>query len=43
MEVEYDGEKRAKTLQERGLDFARAEEIFDGAEFTWVADPSELR
>lgn len=28
MEIEYDSEKRDKTLVERGLDFARAAEVF---------------
>ncbi|TKB24716.1 BrnT family toxin [Desulfopila sp. IMCC35006] len=28
MEIEFDQDKRNKTLQERGLDFARAGEIF---------------
>lgn len=30
MEVEYDPGKRAATLRKRGLDMARAAEIFDG-------------
>lgn len=30
MEIEFDPEKRAKTLQERGLDFADAPRIFEG-------------
>jgi uncharacterized DUF497 family protein len=38
MEIEYDEEKRQLTLANRGLDFARAGEVFDGAEFTWVDD-----
>ncbi len=29
MEIEYDEAKRLKTLAERGLDFARAQEVFD--------------
>lgn len=41
MEVSFDEAKRAKTLRERGLDFARAEEIFDGAEFTWIDDRTD--
>lgn len=32
--LEFDPDKRDKTLRERGLDFARASEIFDGAHFT---------
>ena len=34
MEIEFDPKKRDKTLEQRGLDFARAEEIFDGHHFT---------
>lgn len=30
MRLTYDPKKREKTLTERGLDFARAEEVFDG-------------
>ena len=30
MDIEFDQEKRNKTLQERGLDFARAGEILAG-------------
>ncbi|MGH8190748.1 MAG: BrnT family toxin [Rhodanobacteraceae bacterium] len=30
MEIEFDPLKRAQTLQERGLDFADAGELFDG-------------
>lgn len=30
MQIEFDPDKRAKTLKERGLDFARAGEVFDG-------------
>jgi hypothetical protein len=33
MEVKYDKAKREKTLKERGLDFARAVEVFDGTHF----------
>jgi uncharacterized DUF497 family protein len=29
MEIEYHEDKRLQTLRERGLDFARAHEIFD--------------
>ena len=34
MNLEFDPAKREKTLLERGLDFARAMEIFDGIHFT---------
>lgn len=34
MELEYDPNKRDKTLTERGLDFARAAEVFGGHHFT---------
>ena len=34
MEVEFDTVKRNKTLLERGLDFARFAEVFDGIHFT---------
>lgn len=34
MKLEFDSEKRTKTLQERGLDFARAVEVFKGVHFT---------
>jgi uncharacterized DUF497 family protein len=34
MILEFDPAKRDKTLLERGLDFARAIEIFDGIHFT---------
>ena len=32
--LEFDSAKRDKTLDERGLDFARAGEIFDGVHLT---------
>ncbi|HEU4820204.1 MAG TPA: BrnT family toxin [Qipengyuania sp.] len=38
MDVEFDDEKRRRILDERGLDIARAEEIFDGAELSWIDD-----
>ena len=38
MEIEYDERKRELTLRTRGLDFANAETIFDGTEFTWIDD-----
>ena len=34
MNLEFDQDKRNKTLQERGLDFARAAEVFAGIHFT---------
>lgn len=34
MNLEFDQVKREKTLLERGLDFARAVEVFDGIHFT---------
>ena len=34
MKLEFDQAKRKKTLQERGLDFDRAAEVFDGLHFT---------
>jgi len=34
MTVEFDEAKRARTLSERGLDMARAGEVFDGASLT---------
>lgn len=34
MVVEFDPAKRLATLQERGLDMARADEVFDGATLT---------
>lgn len=34
MKLAFDVQKRDKTLLERGLDFARAIEIFDGVHFT---------
>ena len=41
MEVTFDEDKRQLTLLKRGLDFARANEIFDGAEFTWIDDRTD--
>lgn len=46
MQLEFDPAKRDKTLQERGLDFARATEVFAGHHFTGVdtrADHGETR
>ena len=34
MKVQFDQAKREKTLQERGLDFKRAVEVFEGTYFT---------
>ena len=34
MLVKFDEQKRQLTLLKRGLDFARADEVFDGPEFT---------
>lgn len=34
MKVEFDAGKRAGTLEQRGLDMARAVEVFDGATLT---------
>ncbi|MCW1430464.1 BrnT family toxin [Novosphingobium sp. JCM 18896] len=38
MEISFDEPKRQLTLLKRGLDFARAAEIFDGTEYTWIDD-----
>lgn len=34
MQIEFDPDKREKTLTERGLDFARADEVFAGVNVT---------
>ena len=34
MRIEFDSAKRDKTLAERGLDFARAGEVFEGIHLT---------
>ena len=34
MRITFDPEERARTLSERGLDFARAGEVFAGRNFT---------
>jgi uncharacterized DUF497 family protein len=34
MEIEFDQDKRNTTLRERGLDFARADEVFAGPTLT---------
>lgn len=33
--VEFDADKRSRTLAERGLDLARAGEVFDGPHLDW--------
>lgn len=38
MQIEFDPDKRDKTLIERGLDFARAGEVFAGRHFTMEDD-----
>lgn len=38
MEIEFDPAKQEKTLTERGLDFARAGEIFAGLTFDLLDD-----
>jgi uncharacterized DUF497 family protein len=38
MQIEFDPAKRDRTLQERGLDMARADEIFVGPVITTVDD-----
>ncbi len=38
MVIEYDEARRAKTLQERGLDFADAGVVFDAPAFTTTDD-----
>ena len=46
MNIEFDPVKRGKTLAERGLDFARAGEVFAGRHFTAEdarEDYSEMR
>ena len=34
MQIEFDDGKRDKAMSERGLDFARADEVFAGRHFT---------
>jgi uncharacterized DUF497 family protein len=46
MLIEFDETKRARTLQERGLDFAEAGQVLDGMQLTQAdvrQDYSELR
>ena len=38
MQIEFDSDKREKTLAERGLDFARAGEVFAVANVTFSDD-----
>ena len=41
MDIEFDFDKRDKTLKERGLDFSRAVEVFAGVHFTGQDTRSE--
>ena len=41
MKIEFDDEKRRLTFELRGLDFAQAEDVFDGTEYTWEDDRSD--
>ena len=45
MKIEYDLDKRNKTLQERGLDFDLAIDVFAGHHFTLqdLRQPDEMR
>ena len=36
MLIEFDTDKRNKTLAERGLDFSRADEVFAGSVLRWA-------
>ena len=38
MRITFDPDKRGRTLEERGLDFADAAEVFGGPTFDWVDD-----
>jgi uncharacterized DUF497 family protein len=38
MDIEFDEEKRRQTLEQRGLDFADAQALFEGPEFTFLDD-----
>jgi len=42
MEIEFDQDKRDKTLQERGLDFARVDEVFASVTVTIDGYPQGL-
>ena len=35
MDIEFDSAKRKKTLETRGLDFARCDELFEGIHWTY--------
>lgn len=41
MEIEYDEEKRALTLEHRGLDFAHAHKVFEGPTLTIEDDRND--
>ena len=41
LKVTFDDAKRARTLAERGLDFADADQVFEGPEFTQEDDRFE--
>jgi uncharacterized DUF497 family protein len=41
MQIEFDSSKREKTLAERGVDFARANEVFAGLHFTGQDDRTD--
>lgn len=41
MLIEYDENKRQRTLDERGLDFAHAAQLFDGIHLTAVDDRTD--
>lgn len=41
MEIEFDDAKRDATLEHRGLDFARAAEVFAGVTFTQEDDRTD--
>ena len=43
MEISFDPEKRARTLHERGLDFAQAEQVFAGPAFTQADERFDYR
>jgi len=43
MKVEFDAAKRAGTLEQRGLDMARAGEVFEGATLTIEDDRMDYR
>ncbi len=41
MDIEFDEEELQRTLDQRGLDFADAIQLFDGAEFTLPDDRAD--